>query len=49
MRSHLLTAIILVAGILVCGAREARAQDEGRHWEAGGQLSAFNVGFGFRF
>ena len=46
MRSHLLTAIILAAGILVCGAREARAQDEGRHWEVGGQLSAFNVGNG---
>jgi hypothetical protein len=43
MRRTHLAAYFFALGILVCGARAARAQDDSRGWEAGGQFSAFNV------
>jgi Outer membrane protein beta-barrel domain len=43
MRRTHLAAYFFALGILICGGGRARAQDDSRGWEAGGQFSAFNV------
>lgn len=46
MRRTHLAAYFFALGILVCGARCARAQDDSRGWEVGGQFSVFDAGNG---
>jgi len=43
MRRIHLTTYFFALGLLLCAAQHARAQDDARRWEAGGQFSVFDV------